>query len=584
MPDTYSALQPDRFPIYTAGVEAVREYREGKKNRIVRPKVRLTVSPFVPTLIPVELVGQDMGGLIVSVSYQKSRSTPGGVFMVTLGGDDVKGTNSITGQPLKGIWRSLGASMRDVFKQRTVGRLYINGYHVMTGFLRSFRRKAVKTGNGFDITYEAQFYELGSIYEENILKTMTIEFGSEINGYMWPNRIFDLGGKKMVPSGLGGLTTAVQQYVQAFLLSTLDYGMGGRGFPYYQMSDGLPLMYRFIAAPAPLGAISNSTLFKEVGVDTALFKAAGGSSFWSFLQGLIGNPFYEMFTESGGRTMTVGRYVPLNPATVPYSALSSVLSGLAPPQHSIMLPGFNYLVIRSVPYYNPLIGTINPAHFFQLFPFIMSVWDLVLGGDFIIITDDDIIEKDLGTCDFQQYTGFHVSFGGKAPTGVLGTTTRPSLSSGPTLPFYPGGVKTFGMKVMTTNLDGRNNNFEGRAWSEYDKSKKKYDSHGLSHLLNYYFRNASKFMEGTVIARGIPYARPGMVCLYLPSKSGTPVDDERECPGLYYIDNVQYGLQVGGIDTTTLSLIRGTPFPMSGSAVAQLFFDWELFPPHSNTV
>jgi hypothetical protein len=105
----------------------------------------------------------------------------------------------------------------------------------------------------------------------------------------------------------------------------------------------------------------------------------------------------------------------------------------------------------------------------------------------------------------------------------------------------------------------------------------------LSNLLAVWFRNQSRFREGSVTVRGLPYARPGMYCLYIPSLSNKKVENIRDI-GIYYIDSLTHNYNLGNTDlnfSTTLNLIRGVPLPMSVSQTALLLFDFEVLPPMS---
>lgn len=98
----------------------------------------------------------------------------------------------------------------------------------------------------------------------------------------------------------------------------------------------------------------------------------------------------------------------------------------------------------------------------------------------------------------------------------------------------------------------------------------------MSHLLNYWFRNAGKFNEGTIVVRGMPYARPGMYLLYLPTRNDK-VDNWRDI-GVYYIESISDSYSIDGADTTTLNVIRGIPIPISGQNLLKILYDWEIMP------
>ena len=105
----------------------------------------------------------------------------------------------------------------------------------------------------------------------------------------------------------------------------------------------------------------------------------------------------------------------------------------------------------------------------------------------------------------------------------------------------------------------------------------------LSNLLTVWFRNQSRFREGEVTTRYIPYARPGMYCLYLPSLSGKKPENLRDI-GIYYIDSLTHSYSLSNKDVvfnTKLNLIRGVPLPTTIAQSALLLFDYEILPPES---
>jgi hypothetical protein len=107
----------------------------------------------------------------------------------------------------------------------------------------------------------------------------------------------------------------------------------------------------------------------------------------------------------------------------------------------------------------------------------------------------------------------------------------------------------------------------------------------LNNLLATWFRNQSRFREGTVTVKMKPWARVGMYCLYLPSLSGKKPENLRDI-GIYYIDglNHAYSLENKSVSaTTTLNLIRGVPLPTSVAKSALQLFDYEILPPTSGT-
>lgn len=582
MPQIVSSFKPDRFPLYVAGIEAVKEYREAQKVRQAAPRVRLVISPFIPPFLPIEFLGEDLGDLIQSVTFEKSRSQPAGNFNVVLAADDASLDQKVSGQPLGAIWRMLGASMRDLFKPMTLAYLYMDGYLIATGKLSAFQ-KSVSAGRK---VYVAQFDELGIIYEQNIMRSTEIIYGQDRHVVNDPASVFNMTKDGTIISMMGkkltGVTAAeaIQNLAKAFMVSTMNYGT--KGFGSFRLSDGKPLPFRMIADASPIGALSNNTILNTITTDASLFTYEGGGSFWSFLKSLAPEPYIEMWTETGGRTICLGPVGAgisagsiINAAKNPSSLAQSKLN-IAP-----MLPGFNYLVFRSAPYNNPLIG-VGAAAYKVLESMTMGVFDLMLTGDFVIVTDDDVVSKTLGWSDANQFTVFHANMSSKGDGNMTSGTNRPSIANGPLLPLFPGGIKTFGWRSFEAPIPAYNLAWEGLIAQSISETSKRsgaspVNASAISQLLNYWFRNASKFIEGTITTRWMPYARPGMVLLYLPPLSGTDVEDPREI-GIYYIDNLSHEYTIGKAPTTSFTVCRGTPLPMSMANLGILFMDWEIFP------
>lgn len=574
MAEFFGQFNKNAKPLYIAGLETVKEYTDRQVIRKKSPKVQLRLNPFFPPFLPLDFVSEDYGGLIQSATWEKSRNQSHGAFTVILAADDVKGTSKMTGWPLNAIWRTMGASLRDIFKPMSLAQLWVDGYHVMTGYLRVFRKKTSKNSK----IYTAQFDELGALYQQNILKDYFIGYGEEIFIGNNPLKALSMGGSQ---HGFFPLSMALYFYVQAFITSSLNYGLKGFPTTYLSGSDLLPLAFRLIAQPSPIGGISNSMLWSQLVTDSSMFMHAG-SSFWDFIKSLAPEPFIEMFTESGGRTICTGKLVTSNVPNLSVGAIPIPIPGI---NMSPLLPGFNYLIVRTCPYDNPLIG-ISPWHP-TLYPYTLSVFDLIVAGDFVIITDEDVIEKDLGVSDMQQYTVFDVNMNGKnASNGTgNGSMNRPSISSGPLLPFFPGGMRTYAPRLMETSVDASSVAWAGVVFQSIQRWTRKFakgtNIHALSTLLNVWFRNAAKFNEGTIQTRSFPYARPGMVLLYLPTHKTGEMDDPRDI-GVYYIDNVTSEYNLGKPDITTFTVIRGTPIPNTIANLVTLLMDWEILPPGLN--
>lgn len=555
--------------VYNAGFEAINDYRNGRRVRKKNPQIKLLVSPFILPFVPLEIISEDFGGIIQSCNFVKSRSAAGGSCQITLAGDEqrLRGLSWLPmSQVIADLWNVTGPDLRDIFKPRTLVQVWRDGYHTMTGYVTECKRHA-EPGR---ISYSLSLDELGCILQESILTLDTIQFGSEMNIINDPTSVMSMAAWM---TGVD-LQNAINLYLNAFLASTLRFGTRGN----FRLSDGLSFAFRMIALPPPLGAVAAKSILSNVVAASAMFQTASGQSFWEFLKGLAPDPMMELFTESGGRTICTGRLIPLEP-TAGLATVSAAVSAAIPVTNigiSVLFPGFSYVVARSSPYDIPWLG-LSP-YTPSIYPFLLGVLDLILAGDFIIITDDDVISKDLGQSGAQQYTVFSTNLTGGSAADGSQAMYRPSVARGPLNPLCSGGIRTWGAKHLVSNFPATSMIASGIISQTLEKWYKASQVHALSSLANVYFRNAAKFNEGTITTRSFPYARPGMMLMYMPSMHGGRVDNVRDL-GVYYIDNVSDSYTLGKVDQTTFSVIRGVPIPFQASAFARLLFDFEFLPP-----
>lgn len=587
------------IPVFNAGLMSTIDYFD--QNIVVKraaPRIKLKISPFIPPFLPIELVSQDLGGIIQSCTHVKSRSAPGGEFNISFAADDKAFVTSIPEIAfLQALWSVMGASARDIMKPMAYAQLWEGGVHVMSGYLTSFTRDVSSQG-GVSKMYNANFVELGNLYTKETLQLQTVYTGFQAFFVNAPDKLIALATKKIAMP----VPAAMLLDIQAFIGSTLSYGFHSTPFPFYRMSDGIPLALRLVAAPPPIGAISFNSLVQNLTADVTLFDYGNGGSFWDYLKQMAPEPFIEMWTESGGRTLCVGRVIPTSTsitsvANITETGGSSAIANTAEAAGnavtatgqaakfgvpglnvSVLLPGFNYVVYRTTPYENPLIGL--SAWNFLFYPYTMGVIDLLIAGDFIIITDEDVLDKSLGVSEVQQYTLFKATLNASAASSNSEAgQTRPQVADGPfgMYGLMPGGIRTYGARTYTKNIPITSLKWAGIVGQTLEEIQKGITISSFSSLLCYWFRNAAKFNEGTIKVRKIPYARIGMLCLYLPSTRGTVQDDPRDY-GMYYIDQVEGNYVRGEADSTTLSVIRGTPIPMSASSLIYMLMDWEFLP------
>lgn len=556
--------------IYNAGTQASYEYFTTSRIKKSAPDVRLVFSPWFLPFVPVEILSQDVGGLIQTLTFQKSRSAPHGTVVLTMAADE---------EAAAGLFSKFGIrTIADILQPRTMCQLWVDGFHIFDGYVVSIRR-TVSVGKGK--VYNIEFDEIGALYQQSIVDYANIRDGVEmslVNDYA---KILSDGARKWP----GPLSLSIYQYLEAFRQSTLNFGTKG----YLRASDGLPLAYRLVALPPPLGGISLTGLLSQIITNTTMFDMAGGTSFWDFLKRYVPSPFMEFYTESGGRTICTGRIFggEKSPEKLADGNFFEKLSAnpLIPKMTvATLLPGFNYMILRSAPYDNLMIG--SSTWHSVLRPFTLDVFDLILAGDFIIVTDDDIISKTLGQSDEQQYTVFDTPFGGGAAANGATLKNRPSVSRGPLNPLSPGGIRTYGAKVLKAPIDVLSVSWTKLVGQSIENFTRTVGGNNpacpitvnsLSSMLNYWFRNAAKFNEGQITTRAFPYAKPGMVLLYLPSLDSGSVEHERDI-GIYYIDNVTYTYGLGQAATSTFSVIRGVPLPLNMGNLIKVFADWEIFP------
>jgi len=558
------SISQNKKIVFNAGFEASIDYAERRTNFV--PNVQLIFSPFGLPFVPIEVLGTNTNKIITSLTWTKDRNNPGGVLAVEMAPDSkiindiVKTINKYSANLYSKIWGELGVDLEDLFKPMTLCQLWIDGYHVMTGTVRSCNRASSVSNTDKNVSYSITVDELGNIYNMNTLSLDSIYLdGMQTQIVDSFKKAFDLDAT------IKGTTLAngIKRLIDAFRLSSLEQGLS--------FSDGFPLFYRLLSEANPLGGISNVSLANFITVDSSLFQlnsqGGGQNSIWSFIKSFIPSPWMEFFTESGGRTM--------------------VTDGLGVP--SVLFPGFNYTVARTVPYSNPILGTVNPAHLLETLPFDLNTLNLLIGGDFIIITDDMIMEKNLGFDSTNQFTVFHSRYGSKGVSSGPDLNDKGIKSIGPLNPFASGGITTFGMREMFQSIDCSSLIGLGTSASYVERIAKnifglpfgEISKNALSNLLAVWFRNQSRFREGQVIARNIPYARPGMYCLYLPSLSGKKVENLRDI-GIYYIDSLSHEYNIQNTDlshSTTLNLIRGVPLPTTVAQTALLLFDFEVLPP-----
>lgn len=556
---TGNNVSGDKKIIFNAGIEASLEYANPKSTFV--PKIQLIFSPFGLPYVPIEILGNDMNSVIRSFSWTKDKENPGGILQATITPDAktiqkiVDTINKYSGNLYSKIWGELGVDLEDLFKPMTLCQLWINGYHVCTGTVRSCMRASSVSNEDKQLSYAIIIDELGNMYNMQSTSLDLIikdSMQTQISDSM-------LSALSLSANMVGvSLANGLKAILQGFAVSNLTQNV--------TFSDQLPINMRLLANANPLGGIANSSFATYMLIDSSMFEL-NGQTIWSFMQSFIPTPWMEFFTDSGGRTIVT------EPIGIP----------------SVLMPGFNNIVARSVPYTNPLIGTVGPKELLETVAYDLTVIQMLTGGDVIIITDDMITDKSIGIDSINQYTVFKTHYSSKTMgSNSSDQSVRAIKSSGPLNPFASGGIPTFGIREMNADIDATSvignydsSNYATRIAKTFGIPGKLIAQNTMAQLLCTWFRNQSRFREGSVTTRCMPYARPGMYCLYLPSISGKKPENLRDI-GIYYIDSLShsYGLENEDVSwSTTLNLVRGVPLPATLAQTALLLFDFEILSP-----
>ena len=556
-----SAAKYQKKIVFNAGVEAFRQYAEPQS--AYSHRIQLLFSPYGLPAVPLEIIGTDAGNIVSSFQWTKDRSNPGGILSIELTpnpaviDDFVAILNKISGNLYSKIWGQLGVDLEDLFKPMTLCQLWIDGYHVMTGTVRSCHRSARVGDKDYEKKYSLTIDELGNLYTRNTLRLDSIMLAGDLF------HVADDTTKSMeAVSMLKNVPLSVGIQVLCFAFQTMAMVEQGMS-----LSDGLPLMMRMLATGTPLGGIAALSWASNMFCNVQMFEISG-QSFWDFLKNFVPSPWMELYTESGGRTIAT------EPVGVP----------------SVLMPGFNYIVSRSTPYSNPLLGIINPAHLAQSLLYDLNMLSLLIGGDFVVVTDDDISDKELGFDCSNQATSFRATYGAGAGMLAVGQQDRPIQTYGPLNPLAGGGIPTFGKIEMVQSINPVQLYDDGTGVSIIAEIAKNtigipgiMSKPALANTLAVWFRNQSRFREGTITTRLMAYARAGMYLLYLPTMSGKKVENIRDI-GVYYIDSISHHMGIGEKDVqaqTTFNVIRGVPLPATVAQTALLLFDFEILPPIS---
>ena len=125
--------------IFNAGVESVKAYIDAETN--YSPQIQLLFSPFGLPFVPLEILGTNMNQVIRSLEWTKDRNNPGGICIVNFAPDAemikrmVKTIDKFSGNMYSRIWGGLGVEVEDLLKPMTTCQLWIDGYHIFTGYV-----------------------------------------------------------------------------------------------------------------------------------------------------------------------------------------------------------------------------------------------------------------------------------------------------------------------------------------------------------------------------------------------------------------------------------------------------------------
>jgi hypothetical protein len=239
--------------IFNAGYESSMEYANPRKN--ISPKIQLLFSPFGLPFVPIEIISNDVNKILTNFNWTKDRTNPGGILSFSIAPntqilkDIVSTLNKYSFNLYSKIWGSLGVDFEDLFKPMTLCQLWIDGYHVMTGYVRSCHRSASIDKESKNVSYDVVIEELGNIYNQPTTSLDLIL----LDGMQ--RQIQDSMQKALsLTANLIGvnIATGLKAMLNAFIATNLT--------EYVTLSDGFPLSFRLLALPNPIGGIANLSL------------------------------------------------------------------------------------------------------------------------------------------------------------------------------------------------------------------------------------------------------------------------------------------------------------------------------------
>jgi len=250
--------------IFTAGVEAGLEYANPTDTFV--PRIQLLFSPFGLPFVPIEILGTDVNKIISNFIWTKDRDNPAGILTFEITPDAmviqsiVNMINKFSGNIYSKIWGDLGVDLEDLFKPFTLCQLWINGYHVTMGTVRSCIRNSSISNDSKEVSYSIIVDELGNLYNRNTLSLDTITADSMQTNIA--DALKSAMASVAVTQGVP-LSTAILSIINAFTLTSLSNSI--------TCSDGFPLTFRLLATPSPVGAIANFSFAMNMFADVQMF-------------------------------------------------------------------------------------------------------------------------------------------------------------------------------------------------------------------------------------------------------------------------------------------------------------------------
>ena len=457
--------------------------------------------PYIELIITTQqgkeftLINQDYGGDIVSYNFDKSVDSPYGTFSFQM--------------PDKRGLASEYIDFRKTVRAMSLVEVKINGTYRTIGIIQGVR-KTVEISGGKPIRlWNFNCAELGILFN-----TTKIWFDISLTA----QKIFQAGSPQLKflntqRINLNPTENSAINSIQAIIenvFKTWFYDLYDQiGFIF---ADGTKLSEKIIVDKqyfAPDIFIKNIT--------TLMHAYNYQGDVWGMLQNFITRPFHEMWGTSGGKTVVLGDN-----------------------DSAILEEGKYYLILRPSPYDNKKI--MQPSN---LKGSVLNFENL----NEITITDDEIVNKDLGTNGEQMFSFYSLIYGGNyISQGIQRIVRDPTYDLG--------ALKRYGYVPFERPVKALSFNYSP-SLSQRELGLTQQVVNIMQKRAFEWFKFNDRFLVGSFTIKGNPLINEGMRLRYDYDLSGK-IEDENEL-GEYYIQGFNESWVYGQSYTTQIQVIRGIP-------------------------